>query len=135
MMVATEFSPATPPYDVDASLRQRRPVAARAGNRIFVAWESESPLGDPLRAEFWVAEIGWSANEPQVIRRLGEWPAPAGAFRVGDQKSPALASSPLFPGGALITVWEDHSHLLPGRPSPDLMLNFRPIPFVSLGEK
>jgi hypothetical protein len=131
---ASMFLPTTPPYDRDETLRQRRPAAARVNDRLFVAWETESALGDPLLSEFFVAEIGWSAGEPHVIRSIAEWPAPADAFRSGDQKGPALAASRLFPGGALITVWEDHSRLLTGRPSPELMLNFRPVPFVLLAD-
>jgi hypothetical protein len=129
---STEILPAMEPYDRDFNLRQRRPTAARVGDRIFVAWETESPLADPLRAEFFVAELGWSPSEPRAIRKIGEWPAPADAIRMGDQKSPALAASPLLPGGALITLWEDHSRLLSGRPTADLMFEFRPVPFVRL---
>ena len=131
---ASEFVPSTQPYASDTRLRQRRPAATRVGNRIFLAWENESPLGDPLQDQFWVSEIEWSPTDPKAIRRLGEWPAPVDAFRLGHQKSPALAASPLFPDGALISVWEDHSGLLAGRPSPDLMLNFRPVPFVTLAD-
>ena len=127
--------PSTPPYDRDESLRQRRPAAARVGDRLFIAWETESPLADPLRAEFWVAELAWSASEPARVQKLSEWAAPADAIRSGDRKSPALAASPLFPGGALITVWEDHSRQLAGRPATDLMLSFRPVPFVALGDQ
>jgi hypothetical protein len=126
--------PSTAPYDGDETLRQRRPAATRVGDRLFIAWETESPLADPLRSEYWVAELGWSANEPRRIQKLAEWPARADAIRSGDQKSPALAASPLFPGGALITVWEDHSRQLAGRPAADLMLDFRPVPFVALGD-
>ena len=132
---SNEFVPSTVPYDHDDTLRQRRPAAARIGDRIFVAWETESPLGDPLGAEFWVAEVGWSASEPGVVRKLAEWSAPADANRTGDQKSPALAASPSLPGGALITVWEDHHGVRPNPPGPQLFLNFRPIPFVHLGDK
>jgi hypothetical protein len=49
--------PKSPPYDTDTTLRQGRPAAARVGERVFVAWDTESPQGDPLGHEAWLAEI------------------------------------------------------------------------------
>jgi hypothetical protein len=133
-IASTELVQLTSPYDTDASLRQSRPAATLVGDRIFVAWQTESPLGDPLDSELWVGEIGWSSTNPGVVELLREWPVPPDTPRIGDQANPGLAASPLFPGGALITVWEDESRTLSGRPSPDLLMNFRPTPLVMLGD-
>lgn len=122
----------TSPYDSDASLEQRRPSAVRVGDRVFIGWETESPLNDPLESEIWLQEIGWNADAPGVIEVLDEEPVQVDATRMGDQLDPGLAASPLFPEGALITVWEDYSQDLSGQGSADLVLGFRPTPFVTL---
>jgi len=133
-IVSSELVPLTPPYDGDRTLRQSRPAATRVGDRIFVAWQTEGPLADPLESELWVGELGWSVTDPSAVTLLREWPVPPDTPRVGDQENPGLAAAPLFPGGALIRVWEDDSRTLAGRPSPDVLLSFRPVPFLVLGD-
>jgi len=130
-IVSSSFVSRTPPND-DARLRQSRPAATRVGDRIFVAWQTESPLSDPLQSELWLAEVGWSPSEPARVQLLNEWPAVADFPRAGDQINPALASAPQLSGGALITAWEDHGRALPGRPAADVLMSFRPVPFVTL---
>ena len=126
------FVPKTSPYDRDTGLRQRRPAAARVGDRLFLAWETDSAAGDPLGTEAFLAEVSWSPSAPTALRQLEEWPMPLTLPRRGDQRRPALAESPLFPQGALIMLWDDESRMLPERPLPDVMLGFRPTPFVVL---
>jgi len=133
-IVSRELAPLTPPYDTNTRLRQRRPAAVRVGERIFLAWETESPLGDPLDSEVYLAEVDWSAREPGRIATLNEWLLSYDGPRARDQTAPALAASPLLPGGALIAVWDNDSRTPLNPPSPDLMLAFRPTPFVSLDQ-
>jgi hypothetical protein len=71
------------------------------------------------------------AAEPGTVRLVDDRPVPVTASRAGDQRAPALAPSPLFPEGALITLWEDHGE--GGRAGPGLRMGFRPVPFVTLG--
>jgi hypothetical protein len=124
---AFELSPLVEPYASDDSLAQRRPALARVGTRWFLGWQTQSPLGDALGQELWLAEMHWSG----ALTRLAEMPLAFGANRIGDQQSPVLAATPLFPAGALISVWEDASGELENRPVPDVLMSFRPVPFVS----
>ena len=128
------LTPLTEPYATDPSLSQSRPDAVRVGERIYVAWESESPSGDARMEQVWLQELNWSSGEPDVIQTVNEWRLPVTAESLPEQRRPVLGASPLFPGGALIAVWEDHSGSVADRPLPDLMLSFRPVPFVLLNE-
>ena len=64
----------------------------------------------------------------QVDERALQEDAPT----AGDQRNPKLAPTPLFPGGALVMLWEDHSSDLSGSPGSDIVLGLRPIPWVDL---
>jgi hypothetical protein len=120
------------PNNQDESLDQRRPAAVRVGDRLFVSWQSESPNGDALRDEVWLQEITWDPADPDRLEPADERPLQVSAPRLGDQRNPTFAASPLFPQGALITLWEDWSGLLENSPTPDVVLGFRPVPFVTL---
>jgi hypothetical protein len=127
-----ELIPLTAPYSSDATLAQRRPSLARVGDQLFLAWESASPLGDARGQETWIERLQWSPDHPTTLDMPHEEPLPLKAPTDGNQENPRLGTSPLFPGGALITLWEDHSLAISGRPSPDIMLGFRPVPWVTL---
>jgi len=132
LVASQPFVPLTSPYDSNATLSQGRPNAARVGNRWFLAWQTASPFGDSLGGEVFIDEISWSANAPDRITQAHEWPLQVDAARLGDQAKPALGVSPLGPDGALITVWEDSSGGGSQNPRPDIVLGFRPVPFVTL---
>jgi hypothetical protein len=108
----------------------------RVSERVYLAWETQSPLDDPHRREVFFAELGWSPAETDEasgeLVQHAERPLQVLASRAGDQRNPRLAPSPLFPEGALITLWEDHSGLLDGRPTPDMLMAFRLSPLVTL---
>lgn len=120
------------PYASNVALAQRRPSATRVGDELFVTWEQESPRGDERSDEVLVQRLSWSADAPNVLVSLEERVLQNNAPSAGDQRNPKLAPTPLFPGGALITLWEDHSRELPTRPVPEIVLGLRPVPFVDL---
>jgi hypothetical protein len=136
LVTPSSWTPLVEPYASDGSLAQRRPSLTRVGARVYLAWETQSPLGDPLRSEVFFAELGWSAEDsgdgPGELMQHEERPLQIDAPRAGDQRNARLAASPLFPEGAVITLWEDHSGLLDGRPAPDVLMAFRPSPLVTL---
>lgn len=122
----------TDPYASDPSLSQSRPTALRVGSRIFVGWETESPAGNPSRDQVMLQELAWSASDPSTVHQLHESVLSYDTPDDGVQRRPALAASPLYPDGALVTAWEDHTGLLAGRPDPEILMAFRPVPFVEL---
>jgi hypothetical protein len=65
-----------------------------------------------------------------VIALSDEMELPYAQAPVGTHVNLRLGASPLFPSGALIAAWEDAT----GSGAPALMLDFRPWPFVYLGD-
>ncbi len=126
-----DVAPMVPPYDQDITLIQQRPALARAGTKIFLSWQSESPLGDPNRLEVWLQELSWSSAAPNTLVRHPELPLGITAPRAGDQLYPALAGSPLLPDGALITAFQDNGSGSRGT-NPLLVVSLRPMPLVLL---
>ena len=114
------------PYAGDATLAQRRPAATRAGARVYLAWESESPDFDERASELFVARVELDAEDKLVQRP--EQAFPPGVPRAGDQRNPHLASNDLFPEGAVIMLFEDR----PLGANSDVLLDYRPSPFVWL---
>jgi hypothetical protein len=53
---------------------------------------------------------------------------------LGRSEEPDACGFAAVARGALITTWEDHSRMLPGRRAFDLMLEFRHVPFVRLAD-
>jgi hypothetical protein len=98
---------------------------------LYVAWETESPAGDPLAEEVFMARVVRNPQDPFAPTYDAEEPLQTTATRTGSQLNPRLAASSLFPGGAMLATWEDWSPV--GSDGPSLMLDFRPSPFVSLG--
>lgn len=135
----TSFLPvgvAVEPYASDDTLAQSRPALARAGEHLFLGWQTESPLGDTAGYELWLSELEWSVDEDgdgELVQNE-EVPLPIDLDPSGNQQSPALAASPLSPGGALVGAWEDASGQEPGLPIPDVVLALRPVPLVTLVE-
>jgi hypothetical protein len=121
------FGPLAAAYH-DPSLEQRRPGAAHVGDQHYLSWESTSPGGG---STVFLTRVSLDPGQPNGIRQDEEIrvPYPSGA---GWQSNVHLAASPLFPAGALISVWETASDGT-SRASTDVMLDFRPSPFVFLG--
>lgn len=115
----------------DDALVQRRPRAARVGERVYVAWESEGTPGADASTVF-VQQLDAEASGFAEVITVNEWGLPIEGPAGGDARNPALAASPLVPDGALIATWEDHAGVQTGRPVPDVMIGVRPSPIVTL---
>jgi len=125
---AAAWSSLLEPYASDTTLAQRRPSAARVGERVYVAWESTSPLGSGEGTDAFVARVELDPDGEMLVQDT-ETTLPFGFLHPGAQRNPRIAASPLFPEGAVIALWEDVEQ--PGGGST-LTLDFRPSPFVTL---
>jgi cysteine-rich repeat protein len=131
------FTPLLEPYASDDTLAQRRPSAARVGERVYVAWETASTPGDARGRQAFVAQLHFDPAS-EILTQGEERPLALDVAREGDQLNPRVAAGELFPEGALISVWEDvPSDRDPGpgaNPefSAEIALDFRPSPFVVL---
>lgn len=117
------------PWASDNTLAQSRPALARSGSRIYLAWQSESPVGDARSDELFVRELTWNGAS---VTLLAEIPIQTDAPRSAAQRAPVLAGSPLGPAGALVTVWEDSNIEPMHTMAPDLVFGLRPTPIVVL---
>lgn len=117
------------PWASDATLSQSRPALTRAGSRVYLAWQTETPVGNSLGDEVFLRELQWDGT---TISFLAEIPLQADAPRLSDQRAPAITGSPLAPQGALVTVWVDSTidplHTI----VPNLVYGLRPTPIVVL---
>jgi hypothetical protein len=78
----------------------------------------------------WLAEITWDASSPCPVF-LPAIPLPRVASHAnGDQRHPALAASPLYPGGAISAAWEDFGGTLAGAGSVDVAFELIPTPVL-----
>jgi len=128
------------PLDVPTSLRpglsQDQPNAARAGNQVFIAWRSESPVGGtdaPNAEELWLKQIVWSGATLDVSAT--EIPLPRSLqHRVGDQRRVALAGGPLAPvGGQLVSAFDDFGKVFgAGEFEADVVVEAIPVPLLRL---
>lgn len=113
----------------DAAISDRGPSAARVGDSLNVAWTSTT-AGAADAPRVYLAPLTFGAADARVVvgtpREL-----PFGAPPDSWRSNVHLAASSLFPGGALISVWEgarDGSSSALVAPA----LDFRPSPFVFL---
>jgi hypothetical protein len=127
--LSTQLLPMSEPWASDNTLAQSRPVLTRSGSRVYLGWQSESPVGDARSDEVFVREVTWSGAS---VTLLAEIPIQADAPRSTAQRAPALVGSPLGPGGALVTVWEDSNVEPMHTIAPDLVFGLRPTPIVVL---
>lgn len=129
MVDAQPFGPLDAPLAGDTSLPQRRPSAVRVQDHVYVGWENASGHGAQPATQVLIARMELSANG-STLMQSEELRLPLALAHVGDQQNLRLGGSQLFPDGALITVWEQpFGGALLGA---DLMLDFRPSPFVML---
>lgn len=120
---------AVEPYASDESLAQRRPALTRVGERCFLAWQTESPTGT-AKQEVFVSEVRWDTTDSLLLGE--EQLLTRDIDAAGDQLSPVLAASPLYPEGALVAAWEDSGPFVGPEALPDLVLNVRPTPFLTV---
>ncbi len=117
-----------------AMLDQRRPSAARVGDVVYVAWQNALPRELGVGDRLVVATATLDATSEHKVVFGSEMRLPYGLPPAGAQTNPRLGVSPLFPAGALATVWESRAAETDGGTAGALMLDFRPSPFVFLGE-
>jgi len=126
---AFDILPTVEPWASDPGLAESRPGLARVGTRVYLCWQSESPLGDSRLDEVWLRELEWDGTQLGILE---EHPLQIDSSRDANQRAPALAATPLGPEGALLTLWED-SMVDPRHDTlPDIMVGLRPSPIVVL---
>jgi hypothetical protein len=111
-----------------SSVSQRRPTATRAGDRVYLGWTETDDAGARGEQVF-LAPVALDAAAGAAIGT--PMPLPRGTASAGWRRNLRLAASSLFPAGAVISTWEsasDGSSLA----AVDLVLDFRPSPFVFL---
>lgn len=108
------------------------PSVARVGSRIYVAWRSKGPPFD--YDELWLKELAWEPATATLDLSALEIPLPRWPeHRVGMQKLPSLAAAPLWPEGALATVWQDQAKVFGSVEAPhDFIVTFMPTPVVRI---
>ncbi len=135
---ATSFAilPLIAPYSTDTTLGQSEPALARVGARVFLAWRSEAVLADSKAEELWLKEITWTTgggitldlSKPEIALPRQN------AHRADDQRRVALAATPLWPGGALATAWDDYGRVFGSiEGTPDVVAELIPVPIVRGG--
>ena len=132
-----DITPMVAPYDSDATLTQTHPALVRAGDRVFVSWRSERLSSTSATGEeLWLKEITWSSSGATVTLDLSspEIPLPRSSdHQLKDQRNPALAATPLGPGGAIAAAWVDRgSSLVPSQSYWDVVSELIPVPVVRL---
>jgi hypothetical protein len=123
-VAAFDFVPLREPYASDVTLPQRRPSAARVGDRTYAAWESATPAGGTA---VFIAQLGFD-RDSEILLQHEELAQPLAGVGEAAERNPRIGVSQLFPEGALITLWE---HALPRISEPRIMLDYRPSPFVA----
>jgi hypothetical protein len=131
---ACEVSPLVVPYSDDPALSQQQPNVAASGGRFYIAWRSER-AGDLLGDELWLKEVlvdSAASSSCGLDLSIPEFALPRdAAHQSGDQRSPALASTPLPPEGAIATAWEDLARTISSASgAPDVVVELIPTPVV-----
>jgi len=132
---------AVTPLDVStvfgAGLSQDQPNAVRAGDQVFIAWRSRSPIGSDAGGgsgdELWLKSIGWNGSTLDLS--AAEIPLPRSpVHRAGDQRLVGLASGPLAPvGRQLVTAFDDLGKTFgSGELDGDVVVEAIPIPLLRL---
>lgn len=126
--VAFDLAPLVQP-DAGVPLGIMRPAAVRAGARVFVAWATEAAVADPRGEELWIKEVSW--NGAALDLTALEQPIPRwDPHRLGDQRLPALAATPLGPEGALAMAWMDLGTTFASEASGDVAVELMPVPVL-----
>jgi hypothetical protein len=130
------IAPLLAPYSTDATLGQSEAALARVGARVFLAWRSEAVPADATAEELWLKEITWTTGSGVTLDlSKQEIPLPRQTIhRADDQRRAALAATPLWPGGALATAWDDYGRGFGSiEGTPDVVAELIPVPIVRGG--
>jgi hypothetical protein len=103
------------------------PAAERAKQGAYLAWTTTGPNGDPTGDQVWLKRVTWDAGT-RLGLEIPEELAPRDCDEnAGNQMNPALASTQLPPGGALVVNWDDYARNLTGAGAPDVVVHYVPI--------
>jgi hypothetical protein len=107
--------------------------AVRVGSSVYVAWWTDAAPGDALGEDVWLQAVGW--NGSAIDWSATELPLPRSvAHRAGAQRRPALAASPLAPGGAIVSAWDDLGKGFGGgEGNGDMVVELIPVPVLRTG--
>ena len=138
----------TPWFDIDAldpdyfglwEVAQSHANAIAVNGRVYISWRTDRLLGDSMGEELWLKEIlcnpaGQACTDPAPDLGMMEIPLPRQTLhREGDQRFPALASSPLGPEGAVVAAWDDFGRVFGAiEGAPDVVVELIPSPIVRL---
>lgn len=129
---AFPVAPVTDPYATTPAISQTQPALTAFADRLLVGWRSDPVPGNAAGGELWTREVRLSqgaGNTVLVDTSSPELPLLASAQRVGDQVTPVLLSSPLWPEHRLVSAWQDMSRTVgTGSGSSDVALQFAPAP-------
>lgn len=111
---------------------QTSPALERGLDGVYFAWRVEANPADAAGDQIWLKSLGWSPRGPNGELELEEHAAELLIPRLcesstGDQRAPALASSGLYPNGALAIAWDDYSHSVDANSNgPDVLVHYAP---------
>jgi hypothetical protein len=88
---------------------QSHPNAVRAGNRMFIAWRSDSILGDAHAEDLWIKPVKLSTTHALLDLSAVDAALPRhGEHQLGDQRNVALCEfSPNMQESPLVVGWDD----------------------------
>jgi hypothetical protein len=127
------IAPTVMPYATAPTSSQTQPTLAVFSDRLLVGWRSSAVPGDALGDELWTREVKWSSgggNTLLIDTSSPELRLLPSALRAGDQSTPVLLSSNLWPEHRLLSAWQDEGKTLGSAVSgtPDVVLQFAPAP-------
>jgi hypothetical protein len=113
------------------ALAQSQPNAIRVGSRVYIAWRTESALGNANAEELWLKLVGFGSTGLDLTS--SEIPLPRSAsHRSGDQRRPALAASSLGSEGTLVTAFDDLGKVFTSEGNGDPAVEAIPMPLLRL---
>jgi cysteine-rich repeat protein len=110
-------------------LAQSQPNVATVNGSVLLAWWTDVAAGNPNGEELWLKSLTW--NGTTLTTSAAELPLPRWPqARLGDQRSPAMAASPL-PSGAVLLAWDDLGRdIASGQDTSDVVLELAPVPLL-----
>jgi hypothetical protein len=115
-------------YTLDTQVSHLSPAAAAGPDGVYVSWRSEARPGDAAGDQLWLKYLRWRPTEvPQLKAREQEMLLPRTCDEnVGDQRTPALATVPLPPYGALAMAWDQYTTVAGTTGRPDVTVGYAP---------
>lgn len=113
-------------HSEDVALSQRRPALASGSGQLYLTYETQVDPSNPLARESFLQRLAWVPSEPGALEVVEEIRLSRNA-ESSTQRNPGVGVSSLWPTGAVVTVWEEHSLGLDTRPATDLAFWVGPI--------